>query len=49
MSFHSDTRMLRINDQKGVRIFMTLLAFDMGGTAVKYALIEQDGKILEKK
>ncbi|MBC1500597.1 ROK family protein [Listeria weihenstephanensis] len=27
---------------------MTLLAFDMGGTAVKYALIEQDGKILEK-
>ncbi|MBC2319252.1 ROK family protein [Listeria booriae] len=27
---------------------MTLLAFDMGGTAVKYALMEKDGTILEK-
>ncbi|KGL39480.1 N-acetylmannosamine kinase [Listeria newyorkensis] len=27
---------------------MTLLAFDMGGTAVKYALVEQDGTILSK-
>ncbi|MBC1778029.1 ROK family protein [Listeria booriae] len=27
---------------------MTLLAFDMGGTAVKYALMEKDGTVLEK-
>ncbi|MBC1474222.1 ROK family protein [Listeria grandensis] len=27
---------------------MTLLAFDMGGTAVKYALVAQDGKIMDK-
>ncbi|MBC1357029.1 ROK family protein [Listeria booriae] len=27
---------------------MTLLAFDMGGTAVKYALMEKDGTVLDK-
>lgn len=40
--------MLDLIHRKGVREIMTLLAFDMGGTAVKYAVIEPDGTIVSK-